>query len=102
MKKEGPPNGGTGTEISEGPRLKEKGVLLTSLSHVSSQDAGPFQRGYGGVEMVVLVDIDRSAQLANLPVQAEDRAVTRRRGGTHQLHQRPYNLPGHGVLEARN
>ena len=76
--------------------------ILTSLPHICAQYAVPFQCSRSCGELLVLVDIGRSAHLVKLLVKFEHGAVTRRRGRFHQLHQRPYDLLGHGILEAGN
>lgn len=69
------------TDISERAQTigekKHGRVSLTSLPHICAQYAIPFQCGRSRGKLLVLVDIDRGAQLAELPVKFEHRAVAR-------------------------
>jgi len=53
------------------------GASLTGLPHICTQYAIPFQCSRSRAKLLVLVDIDRRAQLAELPVKFEHRAVAR-------------------------
>lgn len=58
-------------------KKKHGRVSLTSLPHICAQYAIPFQCGRSRGKLLVLVDIDRGAQLAELAVKFEHRAVAR-------------------------
>jgi len=50
--------------------------ILTSLPQICAQYAVPFQCSRSSIKLLVLIDIYRGAQVANLLVQLEYRGVT--------------------------